>query len=125
MSAFPYGPRVRLDEKTQGILSERFRTMPKKPVGRPCTKKEMWERVNHCYHDLLPKDDLIDYARNRWAWDYAAWVNFRGWQKHPDWVEGDTVIAAAVPERPMNGDMAPVLVERLWQVVRNVAKARR
>lgn len=125
MTAFQYSPRVRLDDKTEGILSERFRTIPPLPEGRPPTKKETWERVTHVYHDMMSKEDLIDYARNRWAWDYAAWVNFKGWQKHPDWVEGDDVIEKAVPERPMNGDMAPVMVQRLWQIVANIKKAQR
>jgi hypothetical protein len=125
MSAFPFDPRTKLSPEIEATLTVRFKTQPALPSGRPPTKKETWERVHHVYHDLIPKEDLIDYARCRWAWDYAAWVNFRAWDKHPDWVEGDDVIAAAVPERPMNGNMAPVIVEQLWQQVRRIAKAKR
>ena len=123
MIDFAYDPRVKLDRETEAVITARFANMPEKVEGRPPTKREVWARVHHVYHGLLSQEELVEYARCRWAWDYAAWVNFRGWDKHPDWVEGDTVIAEAVPERPMNGDRAPQIVPRLWEIVKKRATA--
>ena len=38
------------------------------------------------------------FAREAWVWSYIQF-RLRGWEKQPDWAEGDPVILEAVPTR--------------------------
>lgn len=89
---------------------------PALPVGRPPTKREVWEHLHHIYSDRKTTAELKTFCREAWAWQYLEWVNFRGWDKHPDWTAGPA-IAEAVPKCPFKaGTNWSTEVERLWKL---------
>ena len=84
---------------TRYVPDDRWQSAPAMPFDRPATRAEVWAYVEHMYHDLKPEAERKAFASQSWAFDYVWWVNWRGWDKQPDWTEGDPVIAGAVPER--------------------------
>lgn len=98
------------------IRCDREDSAPKLPPGRPPTRREVWARYHFIFFDrkghkattgckptCLHDDagELERYCRGAWAWHYISLFIFKGWDKQPDWVEGDPVIPAAVPSRSL------------------------
>ena len=84
---------------TKYLPDDRWQSAPPIPLDRPPTRAEVWAYVEHLYHDLKTEDERKAFAAQMWAGNYAWWVNWNGWNKQPDWTEGDPVIPAAVPKR--------------------------
>lgn len=100
-------------------------TAPTLSFDRPPTKAEVWEYVKHVYGDVRAEDELKKLARDKWATNFMFAVNHRGWDKHPDWVEGQPVIREAVRTEPFwSGADWTREIERLWQVARDALKRR-
>jgi hypothetical protein len=96
------------------VRCDREDSAPSFPTDRPPTRREVWARYHYIFfdrkgHKVTPsckptclhtdEGELEGYCRGAWAWDYVSRFLFRGWDKQPDWVEGDPVIPAAVPSR--------------------------
>ena len=97
-------------------------TAPPVPFDRPPTKAEVWAYMTHVYSKLMDGGELRRRAREKWAGNYVYCVNIRGWNKQPDWVEGEAVIEAACPNGPiMAGTPHVTEVERLWHIARKAA----
>lgn len=96
---------------------------PPLPTGRPPTKLEVWEHYSHIYNGRKSATELKTFCRGAWAWLYLEYVNFKGWQKHPDWVEGDVVIDAAVPRAAFQSGAYEKEIEQLWQVAHQQRRA--
>lgn len=100
-------------------------TAPVLTCDRPPTKAEVWEYVKHVYGATKTDDELKKTAREKWASNFMFAVNHRGWDKHPDWVEGQPVIREATRTEPFwSGADWTREIERLWQIARD-ALARR
>lgn len=96
---------------------EQYRTAPRMPSGRPPTKAEVWEWTVHMYGGTFPEEKLKVMAQDTWAWSYIWQVNRKGWNKQPDWLPGDPVIAAAVPAGPFTPERSHfVHVNKLWAI---------
>lgn len=67
------------------------------PFDRPPTRDEVWQYVKTVYEGLKTMEEMIEYARTRWVSNYVYWRCICAWDKHPDWTDGDPVIADAVP----------------------------
>lgn len=103
------------------ILDARVMQAPPLPEHRPPTKKEVWTRMSFIYHDLKDDSNLKRFCREWWAGMYLGYVNFRGWDKHPDWVDGEPVIPEAVPAKPFESGTNYIReVERLWGIAQTV-----
>ncbi len=81
------------------VPDDRWQTAPAIPSDRPPTRAEVWAYVEHMYGDLKSETELKGFAAQMWAGNYVRWVNFEGWDKQPDWTEGDPVIRGAVPKQ--------------------------
>jgi hypothetical protein len=60
-------------------------------------------------------DWCIEHAKKAWAWAYVHAVNFKRWDKQPDWLPGDPIIRNAIPHGPFPAGqeyLGPV--ETLW-----------
>lgn len=82
------------------VPDDRYATAPEMPQGRPPTRAEVLAYCQHYYAGLKTDDEIVAMARDKWAWNYIYAVNFRQWDKQPDWVEGDPVVKAGVPTGP-------------------------
>ncbi len=80
---------------------DKFRSQPTLPHGRPPTRGEVWEYVQHWYGDLKDLDELARFAKELFIGNYVYSVNFNGWTNPPDWQEGKPVVAAACPKGPL------------------------
>lgn len=95
---------------------------PQLPTHRPATKGEVWEHYKHIYGQSKKMTELVDFARGAWAWDYVQWVNFAGWRKQPDWMEGDEIIPDACPTGPFEPGPYHIEIERLYQTARQLRR---
>ena len=89
---------------TRFVPDERYETAPRLPTDRPPTRREVWERLNHLYYDLKTPAQIATLAKGTWLFAYVWAVNLRGWDKPPDWQEGQAVVAAACPRAPIPFD---------------------
>ena len=104
-------------KKPDFVADEIVASAPPLPKGRPPTKKEVWDHYVHTYKDRKPFEELKTFCREAWAWMYLEYVNFHDWRKQPDWVEGDEIVDAAVPNSPFEASSSYVHeVERLWLI---------
>lgn len=107
------------------VPDSRYEDAPKLPAGRPRTKTEVFAYWSHVLDGVKSPDEIKAHARGSWAWDYVWHVNFRRWDKHPDWVPGEPVIHEAVPAKPIPaGGNYIEAVEQLWQLARSIKKER-
>jgi hypothetical protein len=109
-------------------ILERLPKVPALPTERPPTRREVWEHYHGIYFDFKGHSrsplctprclhnetrELESYCRDAWAWGYIQRFvsGMKGWDKQPDWVEGDPVIPAAVPDVSafLSGDWASCL----------------
>jgi hypothetical protein len=87
---------------------------PSLPTDRPPTRAEVWAHYHHIYFDFkghrpngictptclrTDGNELEVEAAEMWAWRYVVALR-NGWDKQPDWKEGDEVIPAGVPNNP-------------------------
>ena len=94
------------------IPDSRRESAPPLPTTRPATRAETWAHYHHVWFDrkghakqALCTDECLHerageletYCRDAWAWSYIQRFLSGGWDKHPDWVEGEPVIPEAVP----------------------------
>jgi hypothetical protein len=79
---------------------ERFESSPPFPGGRPPTRRECYEYVKHNYSYCWGEEKIVAHAKACFIGNYVYYVNFNGWDKPPDWVEGDPVIPEACPKKP-------------------------
>lgn len=105
------------------VPDDRWESQPDFPTDRPPTRAEVWEYVQHYYHDLKSEREMKAYAAQCWAGNYVYWVNFHGWDKQPDWKPGDPVIPAGVPGRGdiKSGDNAYQIVKTYYDAARSAA----
>ena len=107
------------------VPDQRYDDAPKMPTGRPSTKLEVFAYWAHVLKDVKTEDEIKAHARGSWAWDYVWHVNFKGWDKHPDWLPGDPVIQEAVPAKSIPADGSFISrVEELWQLARRLKRER-
>lgn len=66
------------------------------PLHRPPTKRECWEHWKEYFGPDKDPDYVIGFARKWWWQSYTTAVCITGWDKHPDWTEGEPVIPEAV-----------------------------
>ena len=119
MSATATAPRL------EYVPDDRYETSPKMPSGRPRTKQEVFAYWTHVLKDVKTDEEIKDMARGSWAWDYVWHVNFRQWDKHPDWTPGEPVIPEAVPVKPIPaGSNYIAKVEELWRLARRLKEER-
>lgn len=96
------------------VPDERIQSAPAFPLDRPPTRAEVWAHYHHIYFDFkghrpntlctdacirTEGNELEVEAAEAWAWWYITRLR-NGWNKQPDWKEGDPVIPAAVPNNP-------------------------
>ena len=74
---------------------------PKIPWDRPPTRREVWEYVEHYYKGVKSYDECIALAIRIFCGNYTRWVMVNGWEKPPNWKEGDKLVKAACPNRAM------------------------
>jgi hypothetical protein len=74
------------------------------PTHRPGTKREVWERYSFIYGDIKTPEELRVFCRDAWVWDYVYAVNFKGWRRHPDYMDGEAIIYEAVRREPFPPD---------------------
>ena len=67
------------------------------PEDRPPTRQECWDYYSVYFRAVKTPEQIIQFAREQWAWMYVTWVNGRGWRKQPDWKPGDPERAENVP----------------------------
>lgn len=95
------------------VPDNRVEQAPPLPTDRPATRAEVWEHFHFQFFDIKnhkatpsctnacrteQQGELEAFCRDAWAWYYIHKVVFRGWDKQPDWKEGDPVIPEAVPK---------------------------
>ena len=93
------------------VPDARIEAAPKLPLHRPPTRAEVWKHYHAIYFDLkghkanglcdvrcCRKDegDLEQQCAEMWAWLYVNALR-NGWDKQPDWKEGDEVKTVSVP----------------------------
>jgi hypothetical protein len=61
------------------------------PAGRPPTRHEVWRWVKHLYRGVKTKQQAERFALHWYVGDYVWWVAIKGWDKPPDWVEGEVI----------------------------------
>jgi hypothetical protein len=91
--------RVTTTKEEDAIFNE---TKDILPVDRPYTREETLRYVVAHYVEPGLKDEAKAklYAKQLWIGNYVYAVNFNGWDKPPDWQEGEPVVDAACPKRP-------------------------
>ena len=93
------------------VPDARVMSAPKLPLDRPPTRAEVWAHYHHIYFDLkghkpnglctdsclrTAGNELEDECRSMWAWMYVSRLR-KGWDKPPDWQEGDPFTPGLVP----------------------------
>lgn len=98
---------------TRFVPDERYETAPPLKHYPPPTRRQVYDYFNHLYYDLKTQAQIATLAKGTWLFDYVWAVNLRGWDKPPDWQEGQPVIAAACPRAPIPFDRMEKDVYRL------------
>lgn len=97
------------------VPDDRFVKAPPLPTHRPITKREAWEHYHAVYFDFKGHrqtsacqpscnhrnpGELEAFCRDAWVWDYVSrFVGAgKGWDKQPDWKDGDPIVPEAVPD---------------------------
>jgi len=102
---------VRMQFVNDGVWA----TAPKMPHDRPPTRAEVWAYVHHCYEAVKTHDEMVAHAKCLFVGNYVYAVNLRGWDKPPDWTEGDPAPPKRCPTAPIPGDEAAATVYRLLE----------